>query len=136
MDEPDSGNRRQARQRARHACPISEARLYCSFARNQRIRHELYIDAGDEEKTRAVYERLEAKRESLQAEYGRPLEFDPIEGKKACRIADYLDGHITDTQRHDEFIDWFVDTGQRWRRALAAVDADSAPDLSRVVGAG
>lgn len=104
--------------------PIREARLYCSFAQNHHIRHELYIDAGTEEDTEAAYARLEGQRKLLEDEYGRSLEFDPIEGKRACRIADYLDGDINQTERHGEFVDWFVDTGERWRRALAAVEGD------------
>ncbi len=105
--------------------PVKGANFYCSFSQRG-LRHELYIDAGDEVVTREAYARLQGQRERLEAEYGRTLEFDPIEGKRACRIADYLDGDVSEAERHEEFIDWFVDTGQRWRRALAAVLADSA----------
>ena len=38
-------------------------------------------------------------------------------------MADYFDGaDVSETDRHDEFIDWFFDTGGRLRRALQSID--------------
>jgi hypothetical protein len=103
--------------------PIDGANLYCSFSQRG-LRHELYIDTGDPDTTREIFVRLQDEQDRLATEYGSPLTFDAIEGKRACRIADYLDGDVSQVERHDEFIDWFIDTGERRRRALAAVEGE------------
>lgn len=50
--------------------------------------------------------------------FGRSLEFEALEGKRAARIAEYTDGDVAEEDRHDEFIDWFLDSGRRLRNAL------------------
>lgn len=106
--------------------PLREAVFSFSFARDGRLRNELYISSGDAEVNGTLFERLEAQRDKLEEVYGEPLEFDPLEGKQACRVAAYRDGRISDSGRHDEFVQWFVDSSERLRRALTAVEPDSA----------
>jgi hypothetical protein len=89
-----------------------------SFARGRRLRHELYIDLGTSEASAALYNRLFANREPIEQRYGRALTWEPLPGRIACRIADYADGDITESPRHEEFIAWFLDSGDRLRRAL------------------
>ncbi|WP_254126803.1 DUF4268 domain-containing protein [Aquihabitans sp. G128] len=51
--------------------------------------------------------------------------FDEIEGKRACRIATYReDGDILEEAQWDQYLDWFLDAGERMRRALAQVAED------------
>lgn len=53
---------------------------------------------------------------------------EPLEGRRAARIADYTDGDVAEEDRHDEFIAWFVDSGRRLRRALGPQgEISSAP---------
>jgi hypothetical protein len=56
---------------------------------------------------------------AIEQAYGRPLEWEELPGKKACRVADYAEGDVTQTERFDEFIEWFLDAGTRFRRAMA-----------------
>lgn len=100
---------------------VPEAVFSLSFTGDGRLRHELYIDSGDEGASTAAYACLEHERERLEAGYGRSLEFEPMPERRASRIADYKEGNIFEKHRYDEFVDWFVDTGERWRGALAAV---------------
>jgi hypothetical protein len=102
--------------------PIAGAQISSSFAQGRRLRHELYIDSGDGERNLAIFQALLARRGELETLYGRPLEFEELPAKRACRVADYADGDVTDTGRHDEFIAWFIDAGERLRRALAGID--------------
>ena len=53
--------------------------------------------------------------------YGSPLEFQELPGKRACRIVEYGNGEVKDVERHDEFIDWFFDRGERLRKAIDSV---------------
>lgn len=89
------------------------------FGAGGKLRHELYIDAGDAAQNEEVFEDLLSRRNVLEEAYGRRLDFQRLEGRRACRIADHGVGDVTDEGRHDEFINWFFDAGARLRRALA-----------------
>lgn len=104
-------------------CPVSDAHFSVSFARGGRLRHEIYIDGGDIESNLAVLRTLREQRAALEEAYGRPLNFEELSGRAACRMPDYAeDGDVSDEQRHPEYIEWFIDSGDRFRRALEAVE--------------
>ena len=99
--------------------PISGCRYSSSFPWQDRLRHELYIDTGDGEKNMEIFEHLRNRQEQLEGEYGRALNWEELPGKRACRVADYTDScSVLDRERHDEYIEWFLDAGVRLRRAL------------------
>lgn len=103
---------------------LSGTVIALSFAAGGRLRHELYIDTNDGEANRQTFEALRAWRALLEESYGRPLQFEPLPERRACRIAEYReDADVAEVERHDEFIDWFFDAGVRLRRALAALPA-------------
>jgi hypothetical protein len=105
-------------------CPIPGAVISLSFAAGKRLRHELYIDSDDGEMNMHLFDALSAQREVLESGYGRPLEFDPLPERRACRIVEYRDdADVSQTARHDEFIDWFFDAGMRLRQAVAGLPA-------------
>jgi hypothetical protein len=106
--------------------PFPGTQINPSFAQGRRLRHELYIDRSDGGANLALFELLRDHKETIEAAYGLPLEFDPIEGRRACRIAAYReDGDIEDEDQWTAYLDWFLDAGERLRRALATV----APDV-------
>lgn len=74
------------------------------------------------EQCRAVFDALHARREEFEAAYGRPLEWDPLEGRKACRISEPAGGSVEDEAEHEKYIEFFIDTGQRFRAAISAVN--------------
>lgn len=101
---------------------ISGTYIAASFARGSRMRHELYIGSSDAEQNLSLFHALESQRDALEQAYGRPLTFEELPDKAACRIAEYHeDADVTEVDRHDEFIDWFFDAGERLRRALGEV---------------
>jgi hypothetical protein len=98
-----------------------------SFARGKRLRYELYIDGGNAERNLEVFNALRTKQAELDAAYGRPLTFEELPERSACRVADYYeDADVTDEDRHDEFIDWFFDSAERLRQALTTIDLDAS----------
>jgi hypothetical protein len=106
--------------------PISGCRYSYSFAGQNRLRHELYIDTGDGERNLEILAYLRDQRTQLEGEYGRPLSWEELEGKRACRVADYLEGcTVLDQERHEEYVEWFLDAGVRLRRALQNVTLPS-----------
>lgn len=105
--------------------PIAGTSITPGFAAGSRLRNELYIDSGDGETNLELLERFIAVRTAVESAYGRPLEFEDLPGKRACRIAEYREGDVSTVDRHDEFIDWFFDAGVRLRRAIQSIDIDA-----------
>ncbi|MFA9430750.1 DUF4268 domain-containing protein [Egicoccus sp. AB-alg2] len=104
------------------ACPFKGGSYYsASFAAGGKLRTELYIDFGDEELNRSLFEQLATHRTMLEEVYGGSLSWEDLPGKRACRVADYGDGDVTNGDLHDEYIDWFFDTGRRLRAAVDSV---------------
>lgn len=101
--------------------PITGTRINPSFAAGGRLRHELYIDSGDGETNLELFESIRQQREAFEAAYGRPLEFEQLPGKRACRITEYAEGAIDNSEDWDSYIDWFIDAGERMRVAIADI---------------
>jgi hypothetical protein len=102
--------------------PIKGTALNPSFAHGNRLRHEIYIGTGDSDRNVEIFGALLEQRAALEATYGRPLDFEELPTARGSRIAEYLpDVDVRDEERHEEFIDWILDAGERLRRALEAV---------------
>ena len=83
--------------------PVRDTRICLSFAQNKRLRHEIYIDAGDKTRNEEIFEHLERQRQLFETEYGRPLEWEALPNARACRIAEYReDADVTFEDRYDE----------------------------------
>jgi hypothetical protein len=99
----------------------------CNFAAGSRLRAELYIDSGDARANLELFRALKKRAKPIEAVYGKALSWEELPGRRACRVADYADGDVTNTDQHDAYIDWFFDTGLRLRRALSG-PTDQGPD--------
>jgi Domain of unknown function (DUF4268) len=86
-----------------------------------RLRSELYIDSGDADQNAELFSRFAGRREEVETAYGRALEWDELQGRRACRIADHTTGDVTDAEHHDRYIDWFLDTIPRWSAGIDLV---------------
>lgn len=102
--------------------PITGASLNFSFARGKRLRSELYIDTGDQEENDMLFAAFLEQREPLEQAFGRPLQFEAMEARRAARIAEYTEGDVAEEDHHENFITWFLDSGRRFRSALSAFD--------------
>jgi transcriptional regulator with XRE-family HTH domain len=101
--------------------PIRGASLSASFARNRLLRHEMYINRGSRSANLELLHALEANRALIEKTYGGPLEFeDPGRERRAVRIAEYREGHISRTDEWSDYIEWFIDRGTAARRAIDA----------------
>ena len=67
--------------------------------------------------------RFEARRDDLETRFGGPIEFQPLPGRKTCRIT-VTAPHpfdILDRDHHAELSAWFIETLARFRDATQAV---------------
>lgn len=67
-----------------------------AFSTGSRVRTEVYIDNGSENWNSAIFNGLAEQRGEIEAAFGEPLEWEPLDTRRACRIAVYRTGSIDD----------------------------------------
>jgi hypothetical protein len=92
-----------------------------SFARGNRLRSELYFPGDSAERH---YQVLAALRTKIEAVFGPALSWEPLPGRKACRVADYREGTIERPDEHEDYIAWFIASQERLRSAIGSVAAE------------
>jgi hypothetical protein len=102
----------------------SLAHFGVSFAQGGKLRSELYLGSPDPERNRANFDQLYAVQAQIEPTFGRPLSWEPLESKVACRIADYGVGTIDDDW--STMMDWFIDSQDRFRASIQAVGGINA----------
>lgn len=80
-----------------------------SFSRDKRFRVELYLDLGDQAQTKAAFDSLYAKRNTLETQTGE-IVWERLDNKRASRIAMYHPGQITDERTLPELRVWGAET--------------------------
>jgi hypothetical protein len=95
-----------------------------NFALGGRMRSELYIDCGNAAKNLQLFRALQELRSTIEGVYGSPLVWEELPGKQACRITDYAEGDVANVEEHSSYIDWFLESSERLRKAIGAVSAD------------
>ena len=94
---------------------IGQAHINQSFvSRPPRLRSELYFGAAGADWNSRAYAMVEAQKASVEQAYGRTLDWEPLPGKIACRIADNRPGEIESETDYAEYLEWFEDTLGRW----------------------
>lgn len=90
-----------------------------SFAQGNRVRAEIYIDTGDAEKNKAVFDSLKADKTSIEEEFGEALSWERLDDKRASRVANYRDGSINDNENQlEETQNWLIDNLLKFKRVF------------------
>jgi hypothetical protein len=84
----------------------------------QQLRCELYIDSQDPAEVEQRFGELYQRREAIDAAFGAELAWEPLEGRRASRIAAYGTGDVTEVDNHEDYLDWFLSNFERLRAAL------------------
>ena len=92
--------------------------LNASFARDRRLRIELYIDTGDQAWNKRAFDLLHSQAEQIEAQLGEGLSWERLDGARASRIACYHDGSIMDAAGHAELQAWAVEALARFHRVI------------------
>jgi CBS domain-containing protein len=80
-----------------------------SFSRDKRLRVELYLDLGEKEATKSVFDKLYAQRGGIESDVGK-VEWERLDNRRASRIALYHDGYILETKSHAELRKWAAES--------------------------
>ena len=89
-----------------------------SFAQGRRLRAEIYIDRGEGAENARALSWLERQKETIERDFGAKLEWETLEGKRACRVGSYRPGSIDDEERLDEYRMWAVESLLKLKRIL------------------
>ncbi len=76
------------------ASGVSGVQHSVSFTQGARVRTEIYIDLGDLEANKALFDRLRMRAEELETALGETLTWERLDEKRASRIAAYREGSI------------------------------------------
>lgn len=125
-EHPDWTNARSPGSQNWFAMPSpfrGDTQYVLNFGRHNQLRSELYIDHVDPARVAAIYAALYHHKDRIEHVYGEPLVWEELPAKRASRIAACTDigGDVFDTDLHDQYRNWFLDTLQRLRTAIGDV---------------
>lgn len=100
-----------------------------SFNGDGQIRAALYIDSDDGEVNERAFNSLKSNQAELEKAFGEPLTWEPLENRRACRIAAYRAGSIDDPEETLEQVrEWASD---RVRRIKAVLTERAKAELTK-----
>ncbi|HVV12015.1 DUF4268 domain-containing protein [Amycolatopsis sp.] len=99
---------------------VSYVDFTVSFGRQGPL-SEIYFGHPEPEVNTKRFNQIMVAREKLETTYGTTLSFEPLDGRKGCRIGDRRAGSIINQPEWPTYIEWFIDSQRRLRSAVAAV---------------
>lgn len=81
---------------------------------------ELYIDYGEQEQNKQIFDVLQAEKDVIEAEFGAELSWRRLDDKRASRILYYIRDHgsLHDVDKWDDLQDMMIDAMIRFDRAF------------------
>jgi hypothetical protein len=90
-----------------------------NFAQGGRVRVEVYIDCGVKAKNEQIFDCLLSKKDQIEKDFGAPLSWEPLDTKRACRVAIYRDGEIdVESDMLAEIKKWTVENLLKFKRVF------------------
>lgn len=81
-----------------------------NFAQGGKARVELYIDLGDQDKNKFIFDELIKNKDNIENDFGVQISWERLDDKRASRLAVYMDGSIDDSDSNLESIQlWHID---------------------------
>lgn len=81
-----------------------------SFSTGEQVRVEVYIDFGDADRNKQLFDALREKELEIQAELDQQLAWERLDDRRACRIAIYRNGSIASEDSETESIrQWAIE---------------------------
>ncbi len=91
-----------------------------STAKGQ-LRAEVYIDfgVGHEDTNEKALEALRASSADIETAFGEKLSWEPLDTRRACRVACYRQGSIEDSDESLEtYLQWMVDRLLKFKKVF------------------
>lgn len=85
-----------------------DIKYLASFSKNDRFHVALYIDSGDGDLNMRIFKAFEKDRQIIESRLGLMPEWEPLENRRACRIALYRDNSAIDSVNASELRGWAV----------------------------
>jgi hypothetical protein len=95
-----------------------------SIAGGSRLRVELYIDVGDRNTNKGLFDRLRAHAGRIEAAFGEALSWERLDDRKACRVATYFDTDPATFDIDPVFAERAAETMARFIAAMKPAMAD------------
>ena len=103
-----------------------------SFSRDHQFRVELYLDTGEQETTKQIFDYIRAQQAKLESELGE-ISWERIDNKRASRIAIYHPGQIMDKpERLEQLQNWGADRMVAFYKALEPLVLQAAQEVLKV----
>jgi CBS domain-containing protein len=82
------------------------ASIVASFARRKRLRIEVYLDGGDKDENKQLFERLLARKGEIEQIVREPLQWERLDNRRACRVAVYTKAQILIDADSPTLMEW------------------------------
>lgn len=90
-----------------------------NFSQGGKARAELYIDLGDHEKNKYVFDQLFNMKGEIQDSLGQEISWERLDNKRASRLALYIDGSIEESDSELEKVkNWHIEQLLKLKAAL------------------
>ena len=97
----------------------SEFSYGTNFNSDGRARVELYIDSGEQEQNKQIFDRFEAQKVMFESELEETLEWELLDNRRANRISIRRLGSIDDSpDRLEEIQEWMIEKLLNFRRVF------------------
>lgn len=91
-----------------------------SFAQGGRVRVELYIDVGESDKNKRLFDWLFEQKGIIETEFEESLDWERLDSRRASRIAIYREGSIDDVETLQEIHSWAVQELLKFRKVFSS----------------
>lgn len=104
-----------------------------NFAQGGKVRTELYIDLGEQEKNKYIFDELHRQKEQIESALGEKVSWERLDNKRASRLAIYAEGSIDDSGAELEQIkSWHIERLLKIRDSLGRRVAKLAKEAARL----
>jgi hypothetical protein len=83
---------------------------YNFVASNQYARVEIYIDRGDKEINKYIFDSFQKQQSEIEEKFGNPLVWERLDQKRASRIKFETNGNISDREQWGEMSDFMINS--------------------------
>ena len=100
---------------------ISGITYGANFSQGGKARTEVYIDLGDQDKNKQVFDLLQQEATLIENELGHNVAWERLNDKRASRLALYINGNINDSDAELETVkNWHIDKLLKLKKHLGS----------------